>query len=227
MLNEDPKIQQLYSSLQFCIKSLDQILSTKQMPPLQISTAEKIIIKQESVEISEDIQKLTKELETIKVQHESMMFKIMKLRKKLASLQIKYSELDEEFQAQTELLRQYKITKINPKYIELPREEINLYKSVKTYINLNQSKFSLYLKSLLHENKDQKFINLDQLLNSIQDYYKNQQMYLKPKFSLNSVERVRLPSLEIRYLTNRKIKDYTQNNSVNFDQDSKSLSFAI
>ncbi|CAD8109726.1 unnamed protein product [Paramecium primaurelia] len=226
MLNEDPKIQQLYSSLQFCIKSLDQILQAKKKPPKQSNTAERIIIKQESVEISEDFQNLTKELETIKFQHESMMVKIMKLRKKLASLQIKYSELDEEFQAQTELLKQYKITKINPKYIELPREEINLYKSLKTYINLNQSKFSLFLKSLLHENKDEKFLNLDQLLNSIQDYYKNQQMYLKPKFSLNSVERVRLPSLEIRYFTNRRSKDYNQN-SISIDQESKSLSFAI
>ncbi|CAK91162.1 unnamed protein product (macronuclear) [Paramecium tetraurelia] len=226
MLNEDPKIQQLYSSLQFCIKSLDQILQAKMKPPQKQSTAERIIIKQEGVEISEDFQNLTKELENIKLQHESMLLKLMKLRKKLASLQIKYSELDEEFQAQTELLKQYKITKINPRYIELPREEINLYKSLKTYINLNQSKFSLFLKSLLHENKDEKFLNLDQLLNSIQDYYRNQQMYLKPKFSLNSVERVRLPSLEIRYFTNRRSKDYNYNNS-SIDQESKSLSFAI
>ncbi|CAD8112143.1 unnamed protein product [Paramecium sonneborni] len=226
MINEDPKIQQLYSSLSYCIKQLDQILQTKKQPPQQKNTAaEKIIIKQESVEISEDYKNLTKELETLKAQHESLLMEIKKIKENLVNFKKKYSKLDEEFQAQIELIKEYKITQINPKYIELPREEINLYKSVKTYINLNQSRFTLFLKSLLHECKEEKFLNLDQLLNSIQDYYKNQQFYLKPKFSLNSVERVRLPSLEIRYFTNRKSKDYNQ--YINYHQDRKSLSFAI
>lgn len=53
-----------------------------------------------------------------------------------------------------------------------PEATVNIFRSLKAYINNNESQFSLFLSTILHSKTQEKHIDLHELLYQIERYYR-------------------------------------------------------
>ncbi|KAM3130562.1 hypothetical protein pb186bvf_017371 [Paramecium bursaria] len=173
---------------------------------------------------------LMESVEQIRNDYDKVCGKYMELHKKYQNELKKNEMLKQEVDTQQELLKQYKLALIRDRVTDLPQPDYNIYKGVKCYIKNNESQFSLFLGTILHQVKHEKMINLENLLAQIDKYYKQSKVKISPqKLSITQSNEERLPRIQkverIKYKLKPIRNESLQLKAVSIERGERSRSF--